>query len=75
MSLRLGTPHALDYAAYADGVDRPAELLALEARDPFWRTLGGRTPDSDPWADGGETFRQRRQARDLGLCANLECAS
>ena len=61
--LNPGHPHALDHMAYADGVPQPSAMLALEAADPFWRTLGGSV--DDPFGDGGETFRQRAIARAL----------
>lgn len=63
------SPHALDHAAYADGVAPPASLLSLEAADPFWKTLGGSA--SDPFGDGGETFRQRARAIELGIGHNI----
>jgi len=62
-------PHAIDHAAYADGIAKPETLLALEAQDPFWQTLGGSI--DDPFGDGGETFRQRAKARALGIGLNL----
>ncbi len=58
-------PHAIDHLAYADGVSRPVAMLALEAEDPFWKTLGG--DPVDPWGDQGETMRQRAKALELGL--------
>jgi hypothetical protein len=58
-------PHAIDHAGYRDGAPRPEAMLALERADPFWKTLGGR--DDDPWADGGETLRQRARAMSLGI--------
>ena len=69
MDLLPGHPHALDHDAYDAGVPLPAAMLALEAADPFWRTLGGSV--EDPWGDGGETFRDRRRARELGIGANI----
>ncbi len=65
-----GTPHALDHMAYADGTARPERLLELEQDDPFWRTLGGSV--DDPFGCGGETFRERDAARELGMCSNLD---
>lgn len=62
-------PHALDHGAYADGTAMPEAMLALEASDPFWQTLGGSV--DDPFGDGGETFRQRQQAAELGIGLNL----
>lgn len=63
------TPHAIDHLAYAEGTPRPEAMLALEAQDPFWQTLGGSV--EDPFGDGGETFRQRATAQALGLGANV----
>lgn len=60
-----GTPHALDRAAYRDGVPRPAKLLELESADPFWKALGGSV--EDPFGCGGETFRQRAAAAAIGI--------
>lgn len=67
--LNPGHPHALDRDAYERGCPEPAAMLRLEQADPFWRTLGGSV--SDPFGDGGETFRQRRIARELGIGANI----
>lgn len=58
-------PHAIDHRAFAEGTPLPTAMLALEAIDPFWQTLGGST--ADPFGDGGETFRQRTRAAQLGL--------
>jgi len=64
-NLNAGTPHALDHMAYRDGVPQPARLLQLEEADPFWRTLGGSV--DDPFGCGGETFRERAAAAELGI--------
>ena len=65
----LNTAHALDHGAYAEGVPKPTRLMALEAQEPFWRTLGG--SETDPWGCGGETFRERAQARAMGVGARI----
>lgn len=44
-------------------------MLALEAQDPWWQTLGGSI--EDPFGDGGETFRQREKAMALGIGGNI----
>lgn len=62
-------PHAIDHTAYADGTARPQAMLDLEARDPFWQTLGGSL--EDPFGDQGETFRQRAAALAMGIGENL----
>lgn len=62
-------PHAIDHGAYAEGAPRPETMLALEAVDPFWKTLGG--DPVDPWGDQGETMRQRAKALSLGIGLNI----
>lgn len=62
-------PHAIDHGAYADGTAMPEAMLALEAQDQFWQTLGGSI--DDPFGDDGETFRQREQAKAMGIGLNL----